>query len=96
MLAATLTIAILSLLLLAFIAYIALSSRHKKASRAPFDLIGRAGSVERELNPEGHVIVDGELWPARSRDGGRVARGLHVRVVGARGLALEVELFDEP
>lgn len=94
MLAALLTVAVLLLLILALIIYIALSSRHKKASSAPFALIGRTGSVERDLNPEGYVLVDGELWPARVRGGERVAcSGRSVRVVGARGHALEVELL---
>ena len=71
-------------------AFVALSSRHGKSSRRPFDLVGRVGSVERALGPEGFVLVAGELWPARARGGRAVERG-SVRVVGAAGCALEVE-----
>jgi membrane protein implicated in regulation of membrane protease activity len=66
--------------------------RKRGASRAGLTLVGRVASVERELNPEGHVLIDGELWPARTLSGRRVGRGpAKVRVVGARGHLLEVE-----
>ncbi|MDQ1523917.1 MAG: NfeD-like C-terminal, partner-binding [Pyrinomonadaceae bacterium] len=52
---------------------------------------GRVGVVAEALEPEGAVLVDGELWRARSRSGVRIARGGRVRVVGARGHWLEVE-----
>jgi membrane-bound serine protease (ClpP class) len=88
LLALLLPVALLSLLVL----YVALSSRHRKAGSLPLAPIGRVGSVERELNPDGFVLVDGELWRARLRDGGRLGRGRsRVRVVGARGCELEVE-----
>ena len=42
--------------------------------------------------PEGFVLLDGELWAARTRLGESVGRGLsNVRVVGASGCHLEVE-----
>ncbi|MDQ3806103.1 MAG: NfeD family protein [Acidobacteriota bacterium] len=79
-------------LALALAAYVFLSSRHKKSSRLPFDLVGRAASVERPLSPQGFVLVDGELWPARARAGVAVGPGRNnVRVVGAAGCVLEVE-----
>jgi membrane-bound serine protease (ClpP class) len=74
------------------LAYVALSARHAKASRRPLAPVGRVGSVERELNPEGFVLVEGELWRARLRGGGRLGPGRsNVRVVGASGCDLEVE-----
>lgn len=83
---------ILLALALALAAYVALSSRHRKSSRLPLHLVGRVGSVERALSPEGFVLVGGELWPARARDGHVVGRGrANVRVVGAAGWVLEVE-----
>ncbi len=70
--------------------YVAVSARHQKSSRLPLNLVGRVGSVERALEPEGFVLVAGELWPARVR-GGRGVESGSVRVVGAAGCALEVE-----
>ncbi len=74
------------------LAYVFHLSRHKKSSRLPLRLVGRLASVERPLTPEGFILLDGELWPARARNGESVGRGLsNVRVVGASGHRLEVE-----
>lgn len=74
------------------LAYLFHASRQKKLSRRPLSLVGRVASVERTLDPEGFVLLGGELWRARVRGGGRVARGSsNVRVVGARGCVVEVE-----
>jgi membrane protein implicated in regulation of membrane protease activity len=81
---------LLSVLALALAGYVCFASRHQKASRRPLNVVGRVGSVERPLGPEGFVLVGGELWPARVRGGGAVGRG-NVRVVGASGSVLEVE-----
>jgi membrane-bound serine protease (ClpP class) len=75
---------------LALLAYVAASSRHKKASKRMPRLVGRVGVVERALEPEGFVLVDGELWRARMREGVACAQE-SVRVVGASGCVLEVE-----
>ncbi len=92
MLAFVLFVVILCALALALAAYVALSSRHQKSSRLPLNLVGRVGSVERALKPEGFVLLGGELWPARTRGGGLVGRGrANLRVVGAAGSVLEVE-----
>jgi membrane-bound serine protease (ClpP class) len=83
------------LLALAPLVYVALLSRRKKSSTLPLKLVGRLATVERDLNPDGFIVVRGELWPARTRDGASyVQRGARVRVVGARGHTLEVEPLD--
>ncbi len=91
----------LSLLLLvapalAFLTHVVHRSRQTKLSRRPLRLVGRVGTVERALSPEGFVLVDGELWRARVSGGGTTAREMSkVRVVGASGCVLEVEPFVE-
>jgi membrane-bound serine protease (ClpP class) len=65
-------------------------SRHQKSAGRPLRLEGRVAVVLEALEPEGVVLVDGELWRARARDGNRIERG-RVRIVGARGHWLEVE-----
>lgn len=65
--------------------------RHKKAAVCELDLLGSMASVETSLEPEGAVMIRGELWPARSRTGGRIERGRSVRVVGAYRYLLEVD-----
>ena len=89
----SLSLLIISAPALALLAYVAHASREKKrSSRLPLRLVGRVGSVETELTPEGFVLVGGELWRARVRGGAAVGRGgPGVRVVGASGCVLEVE-----
>jgi membrane protein implicated in regulation of membrane protease activity len=72
------------------IAVVAAMSRHQKASGGELNLEGRVALVVQALEPEGAVLVGGELWRARARNGDRIARG-RVRVVGERGHWLEVE-----
>lgn len=88
-----LTILILAFLIAAACAVVVAASRHKKGAGAPLELIGQAGTVERDIDPEGAVVVCGELMPARSRDGGSILRAecTRVRVVGARDHYVEVE-----
>jgi membrane-bound serine protease (ClpP class) len=56
---------------------------------------GALGRVRTPLDPEGQVLVRGELWNARC-PGARLAPGSRVRVVGCRGLTLEVEPVEAP
>ncbi|HYG12133.1 MAG TPA: NfeD family protein [Pyrinomonadaceae bacterium] len=76
--------------LIAACAVVAAMSRHQKSAGRPLRLEGRVGVVVEALEPEGAVLVDGELWRARARGDDRIAGG-RVRVVGARGHWLEVE-----
>jgi membrane-bound serine protease (ClpP class) len=82
---------ILGLLLIAAAVYAMLLSRHHKAATGELDLIGAVAAVETALEPEGAVLVRGELWRARTRAGAKVERGCRVRVVGASAHLLEVE-----
>jgi membrane-bound serine protease (ClpP class) len=66
-------------------------SRHKKGALGELDLMGARASVETTLEPEGSVLIRGELWRARSRTGVNIERGRAVRVVGASQYLLEVE-----
>jgi membrane protein implicated in regulation of membrane protease activity len=91
---------IVSLLMLsapavALFAYVIHASRQQKYSRRPLRLFGRVASVERALDPEGFVLIEGELWRARVRGEAVFERGgPRVRVVGARGCVLLVESLD--
>jgi membrane-bound serine protease (ClpP class) len=76
-------------LLLALI--IAATSRHKKSGVGELKLLGARAVVETRLEPEGSVLVRGELWRARLRAGGKLERGREVLVVGASQHLLEVE-----
>jgi membrane-bound serine protease (ClpP class) len=71
--------------------WVAALSRHKKAETGQLKLTEAVGVVETTLEPEGSVLIEGELWRARSREATRVERGERVRVVGAGGHLLLVE-----
>ena len=85
-----LSVLILAAALVSMLAYVAHVSRHKKSSTRQPKLVGSDALVERALEPEGFVLVDGELWRARLEGGGSAAPGERVRVVGASGCVLEV------
>ncbi len=78
-----------------FCVVVALLSRHKKACEV--DLIGSFAFVEKPLEPEGAVLVRGELWRARfvAASGTHAKAAIHgarVCVIGVRGHLLLVEL----
>jgi len=79
-------------LLLAVVA-VALS-RHKKTGSDDVKLIGEIATVDTKLDPEGAVIVGGELWRARSNDGGVIPARARVRVVGFSDHLALVEVCD--
>jgi membrane-bound serine protease (ClpP class) len=68
---------------------------HKKSSSQRLSVIGAFGVVETELDPEGAVIVKGELWRARLNDGPSMPGKARIRVVGAKGHLLLVEPASE-
>ena len=89
-------------LLIAIVAAIALLAtlvvvalyRHKKAGAGDVKLIGEFAHVDTALDPEGTVIVSGELWRARSKNGAFISARARVRVVGFDGHLALVEVCD--
>ncbi len=57
-------------------------------------LVGSRASAMEPLTPEGHVLVEGEIWRAVARE--PVAKGAQVRVVGHEQYLLRVEPADAP
>lgn len=85
----------LSALVIALLVYVALLSHHKKSSQEPLQLVGRIATVEKDLSPEGFILIKGELWPACAVSDASIARvSANVRVVGVRGHLLVVERLD--
>lgn len=59
-------------------------------------LIGERGVVKQRLDPEGYVLVHGELWKARSaHPGDPVDPGTRVRVASSEGMLLFVETVGQ-
>ena len=71
-----------------------LASRHQKRHPAKKDLLSSAAIVELQLSPDGIVLVNGELWPARSNNNSFISSRSVVRVVGLAGHRLLIEADD--
>ena len=72
-----------------FLMTIALRARHNKVVTGEQGMIGALGQAQTDIDPEGKVLVAGEIWNARSRS--RVSMGEPVVVRKIEGLELEVE-----
>ena len=70
---------------------IAYRSRRKKTMRDDLRVLGSSAIVDQPLNPEGTVIVRGELWNACSSHGQLIVAQTRVRVVRLRDHLLVVE-----
>lgn len=90
----TLIIAIIALVSSLVAIAVAALSRHKKSGAADIKLIGEIARVDSRLDPEGTVIVGGELWRARSHSGNAISPRTRVRVVGFEGHLALVEVCD--
>ena len=70
---------------------IAYVSRRKKSIKDDRPLLGSSAIVDQPLNPEGTVIVRGELWNACSSRGQLIVAETRVSVVRLRDHLLVVE-----
>jgi len=66
-----------------------LKALYRRPSTGAAGMVGQVGVVRRALDPEGQVLIDGELWRAIAQDG-PVAAGEAVQVAGMDGLTLRV------
>jgi membrane-bound ClpP family serine protease len=90
----TTVIAIVAIFTVLVAVVLAVLARHKKAGSGDVKLIGEIATVDTKLDPEGTVIVCGELWRARSHDGGAISSRARVRVVGFKDHLALVEACD--
>ena len=67
---------------------LAVRARHLKAQLGADALIGKMASAMEALTPEGHVLVEGEIWRAVASE--PVAAGTPLRVVGHEQYLLRV------
>ena len=59
-------------------------------------IVGKEGHAHNTLAPGGTVVVDAELWSARSAAGIEIVEGSSVRVIGMEGLTAIVESMEPP
>jgi len=71
---------------------LALRAMRRPVLTGTVPLVGRLGTVRRELNPRGQVQVAGELWSAELAEdqAGPLPSGSRVQVIGIDGLRLKV------
>jgi membrane-bound ClpP family serine protease len=70
------------------------ASRRKKSGNRNVRLVGSAAVVDAKLDPQGTVLIQGELWPARSTDGKELPPGCKVKVLRTHDHLLMVKLQD--
>ncbi len=75
--------------------YIGTRALRRKAVTGMADMVGSQGKVVSQLAPEGMVMIEGELWEAKSVEG-NIDRGEEVKVVGQEGLKLFVRKSGKP
>jgi membrane-bound serine protease (ClpP class) len=84
-LSVTLPLAAVVIILMRF----ALVAQRRKAVTGEAGMIDALGVARTDLDPEGKVMVRGEIWDARAQ--GKILKGTRVRVRGFDGLTLLVE-----
>jgi len=84
-LSVTLPLAAVVIILMRF----ALVAQRRKAVTGEAGMIDALGVARTDLDPEGKVMVRGEIWDARAQ--GKILKGMRVRVRGFDGLTLLVE-----
>ncbi len=67
---------------------------HKKGAAGDLNLIGELAEVQKQLDPEGTVMVGGELWRAKSKNGVPISTHARVRIVGFEDHLALVEIFE--
>ncbi len=88
-LSAIVSVAVVTGLFFAFALTKVIQSRRKPATTGREGLVGRWGTARTRLDPEGSVLVQGELWRSTAVDG-PIEAGERVKVVGVDGFSLRV------
>jgi membrane-bound serine protease (ClpP class) len=86
---AIITVAVLTGLFFAFAIAKVVQAQRKRAVTGREGLIGTLAHARTSLDPEGTVLVKGELWAASAVDG-PVAPGQQVEIVAVDGFHLQV------
>ncbi|ABB15978.1 NfeD family protein [Carboxydothermus hydrogenoformans] len=74
---------------------LAVRAQKSKSLTGMEGMIGLTGKVTADLQPEGFVMVRGEIWKAKAVEGKTIPRGTPVKVIGVNGLTLVVDEVNE-
>jgi len=77
-----------------FLVRLIVRARRRKHQLGADALVGSRASAMEKLNPEGHVLVEGEIWRAVASE--PVEKGAPLRVVGHEQYLLHVAPADAP
>jgi len=86
------TVALVSLFFIAVVT-LAVKAQRGKPSTGIEGMIGREGTAITPVHAAGRVLIKGEYWNASSRE--PIAEGAGVRVIGTKGLKVEVEQIHD-
>jgi len=86
------TIIIVSLFFIAVVS-LAVKAQRAKPHTGVDGMIGREGTAITDIHVDGKVLIKGEYWNASSSE--HVEKGADVRVIGVRGLTLEIERIQK-
>ena len=75
-----------------FLVRLAVRARRRKSRLGADAMVGSTASAMEALNPEGHVLVEGEIWRAVCSEPAAV--GARLRVVGHKEFLLNVEPME--
>jgi membrane-bound serine protease (ClpP class) len=78
----------------AFLVRLAVKARRMKSRLGVDALVGHRASAMEALTPEGHVLVDGEIWRAVANEA--VAAGTPLQVIGYEHYLLKVTPVEPP
>ncbi len=85
-----LIIASITILVSILVSYKIIETYRKPPAIGEEELIGKRGLVIEDLDPEGKILIEGEIWRARSISG-HIREDKEVIVRGVEGLTLIVE-----
>ncbi len=80
---------------IAFIAHRIIITYNKPSIIGTEALLGQKAIVIEDLNPEGKILIEGEIWKAQTIDNTRIPAGQKVVVKNVEGLTLLVEKSGE-
>lgn len=86
------TVALVSLFFIAIVT-LAVKAQRGKPFTGIEGMIGREGTAITPVHIEGKVLIKGEYWNAASRE--PIEEGANVRVIGMKGLKLDVDKIQE-
>jgi len=88
------SMSVLTTLFFLFVIAAGIKAQFRKKTVGKEVMVGKIAQARSDLNPTGLVFLDGELWKAESIEG-FIEKGSKVKVVGIRGLTLQVEREKE-